>query len=98
MSPLSRWTISRSLAPVKRNVEIIALSLTFLKELGFVATMRKSRPHSSWDNARTSPILILGRGISAAGLSRSRPARWAYLKYDRMAESARARAEGPFGL
>jgi hypothetical protein len=31
-------TISRSLAPVKRNVTIIALSLTFLKGLGFVAT------------------------------------------------------------
>ena len=77
---------------------IIAMSLTFLKGLGFLPTTRKRRPHSSRDRARTSPILILSREMSAAGSSLSRPARWAYLKNDRMAASARARAEGPFGF
>jgi len=79
-------------------VVIKALSLTLLKGLGFASTARKSRLHSSCDSALTSPGLILGNGISAAGLSLSKPARWAYLKKDLMAASVRARVDGPLGL
>lgn len=98
MSPRFKRTTSLSLAPVRRKVVRRALSLVFLKGLGFVSTARRSRPHSSCDRAFTSPTLILGRGMSAAGLSLSRPARWEYLKKDLMAASARARAGGPLGL
>jgi len=98
ISPLSKRTISRSLAPVKRKVVRRALSLSLLNRLGFVSTASRSQPHSSCERAFTSPTLILGRGMSAAGLSLSRPARWAYLKKDLMAANARARAEGPLGF